>query len=41
MQKKRLDSFILTVPLLFALVFFKDSQKYNDPPIYEGHVPSV
>ena len=32
---------ILTVLLLFALIFFKDPQQYNHPPIYGGHVPSV
>ena len=31
----------LTVLLLFALIFFKDSQQYNHPPMYGGHVPSV
>ena len=32
---------ILTVLLLFALIFFKDSQQYNHPPIYGGLVPSM
>ena len=32
---------ILTVLLLFTLIFFKDPQKYNHPPIYGGHEPSV
>ena len=32
---------ILTVLLLFALIFFKDPQQYDHPPIYGGHVPSV
>ena len=32
---------ILTVSLLFALIFFKDPQQYNHPPIYRDHVPSV
>ena len=32
---------ILTVSLLFALIFFKDPQQYNHPPIHGGHVPSV
>ena len=29
---------ILTVLLLFALIFFKDPQQFNHPPIYGGHV---
>ena len=32
---------ILTVLLLSALIFFKDPQQYNHPPIYGVHVPSV
>ena len=28
---------ILTVLLLFALIFFKHPQQYNHPPIYGGH----
>ena len=32
---------IPTVLLLFALIFFKDPQQYNHPPIYGDHVPSV
>ena len=32
---------ILTVLLLFDLIFFKDPQQYNHPVIYEGHLPSV
>ena len=32
---------ILTVLLLYALIYFKDPQQYNHPPIYGGHVPSV
>ena len=32
---------ILTVLLLFALIFFKDPQQHNHPPIYGSHVPSV
>ena len=32
---------ILTILVLFALIFFKDPQHCNHPPIYEGHVPSV
>ena len=32
---------ILTVLLLFALIFFEDPQQYNQPPIYGDHVLSV
>ena len=32
---------ILTVLLLFALIFFKDPQQYNHPPLSGGHVLSV
>ena len=32
---------ILTVLLLFALIFLKDPQQYNHPPIYADHVLSV
>ena len=32
---------ILKVLVPFALIFFKDPQQYNHPPIYGGHVPSV
>ena len=32
---------ILTVLLFFALIFFKDPQQYNHPPIYAGYMPSV
>ena len=32
---------ILTVLLLFPLIFFKDTQQYNHPPIYGDHVSSV
>ena len=39
--KKANCDLILTVLLLFALIFFKDSQQYNHPPIYVRHVPSV
>ena len=35
------NDLILTVLLLFALIFFEDPQQYNHPPIYEGHAPSV
>ena len=31
---------ILTVLLLFALIFFKGPQQCNRPPIYGGYVPS-
>ena len=27
--------------ILFALIFFKDPQQYNHPPIYGDHVSSV
>ena len=32
---------ILTVVLLFALIFFEGPQQYNHPPIYGGYVLSV
>ena len=32
---------ILTVLLLFALIFFKGPQQYNHHPIYGAHVPSM
>ena len=32
---------ILTGLLLFPLIYFKDPQQYNHPPIYAGHVLSV
>ena len=32
---------ILTVLLIFALIFFKDPQQYNHPRVYGGHVLSV
>ena len=32
---------ILTVLLLSALIFFKDPQQFNHPPMYGGHALSV
>ena len=32
---------IHTVLFLFALIFFKDPQQYNHPPIYGDHVSTV
>ena len=41
MQIANYDLILKDLTLLFALIFFKDPQKYNHPPIYGGHVPSV
>ena len=41
MQIANYDLILKDLTLLIALIFFKDPQKYNHPPIYGDHVPSV
>ena len=41
MQIANYDLILKDLTLLFALIFFKDPQKCNHPPIYGGHVRSV
>ena len=39
--KKANYDLIPTVLFLFALIFFKDPQQYNDLPLYVGYMASV